>query len=297
MRLALLLGLGLFLLPLPGRAAPCDQHSYGLPTGPVAAGLLEGELGRAHRACGRSELAVDAGGLLVVDLDNFYGRLAAGLRLEGSWAWGPRGELFGSLEVLRYDSLITPLSSSSLGLGHTTVGAAYRFADSDRVALGLNGKLVLPTAVPLYRNTWPVGIDFGVSGQFEVHRRVQFHAQVGLLHSFGIGKGPTQPRLGASLTAGTELRPAPKFAVAIDLLGRFGYTAPLDVFGAALALRFSDGRRFGFELGGTVPILGRERALARVDLKFSVRLGPIGAAVQPAPAPPAAGNPWSAGGG
>ena len=111
------------LLPLPGRAAPCDSQGYGLPTGPVAAGLLEGELGRAHRTCGRSELAVDAGGLLVVDLDNFYGRLAAGLRLEGSWAWGPRGELFGSLEVLRYDSLITPLSSSSLGLGHATVGA------------------------------------------------------------------------------------------------------------------------------------------------------------------------------
>jgi len=40
----------------------------------------------------------------------------------------------------------------------------------------------------------------------------------------------------------------------------------------ALALRFSDGKRFGMELGGTVPFAGRERALATVDLRFSTRM-------------------------
>ena len=129
---------------LASPASVCDESSWGLATGPVRAALLEGELGAPHRTCGRSEVALDGGGMLLVDLPNFYGRLAAALRLDGSWAWGPRGELFASWEFLRYDSLITPLSSSTLGIGHLSVGAAWRFVDVDRVTLGVNGKVVFP---------------------------------------------------------------------------------------------------------------------------------------------------------
>ena len=265
------------LLVAPGTAradGPCDDHAYGLPSGPVTSGLLDGDLGRAHRVCGRSEIGLDAGGKLLIDLP-FFGYLSAGVRLDGSWAWGPRGELFGSFEVLRYDSLIAPLASSSLGIGHTTVGAAYRFLDRPAVSLGVNGKLVLPTAAPLYRNAWPIGIDAGLAAQFRVHPKVQFHAQAAAVHSFALGKGPGQPRIGAAVTAGTELRPDPTFAVVIDLYGSFGYTAPLDVFAAALALRFSDGKRFGFNVGATIPIVGRERSQVRFDLGATVRFGPI----------------------
>ena len=38
-----------------------------------------------------------------------------------------------------------------------------------------------------------------------------------------------------------------------DLTSIFGYRAPLEVLSAALGLRFSDGRRFGFECGGVHP--------------------------------------------
>ncbi|MCP4867412.1 MAG: hypothetical protein GY898_01675 [Proteobacteria bacterium] len=284
MRRLLLLLLAVALLPTAALAdGACDESTWGLPTGPVRAGLLEGELGAAHRVCGRSEIALDGGGLLLVDLPNFYGRLAAAIRIDGSWAWGPRGELFGSWEAFRYDSLITPLSSSAIGIGHLTVGAGYRFVDVKRVSLGVNGKVVLPTAVPLYRNVAPFGIDLGLAARFMAHKRVHFHGQAGLLHSFAVGKGPGQPRVGAVVTAGAELAPAPQFAVAIDLHAGFGHTAPVDVFAAALALRFSDNKRFGFSVGATVPLLGRERAAARVDLRASVRFGPITPGVPRAP--------------
>ena len=266
---------GALSLPASASAAPCDQHAYGLPTGPVQAGLNEGSLGTAHRVCGRSEVGLDFGAMLLVDLPNFYGRLGAGLRLDGSWAWGPRGELFGSFEVFRFDNLITPLSSTSIGIGHTNIGAAFRFFDSDRVSIGVNGKVVLPTAVPLYKNVWPLGIDAGVTAQFEAHETVHFHVQASGLTSFGLGKGPSQPRGGVAVTAGTELRPAPGFALVVDLFSSFGYTAPLDVFAAALAIRMSDLKRFGFEIGATVPVVGRERALLRLDLKATIRVGPI----------------------
>jgi hypothetical protein len=275
-----------FAAGLPALAqaeGPCDRYAYGMPTGPVQAGLLEGELGRAHRVCGRSEVGLDAGGLLLVDLPAFYGRLAAGIRLDGSWAWGPRGELFGSFEFFRYDMLITPLPASVAGLGHLNVGAAYRLLDTDKVALGINGKVVLPTAYPLYQHAWPIGFDAGLAAMFEAHSTVHFHVQAGLLTSAAAGKGAAQPKIGAMITAGAELKPVDTFAIAVDLVGGFGYTAPVDLFGAALALRFSDARRFGFEIGATVPIAGRERAAARVDLKATVRFGPIVPGVIPAP--------------
>ena len=167
-----------------------------------------------------------------------------------------------------------------------------RFVDRERVALGVHGKVVLPTAVPLYENNRPLGVDLGLTGQFLAHQRIQVHADLGLVHSVGLGNGPTQPRIGATITAGAEFRPAWRFTIVTDLHAGFGYTAPLDVLAAALALRASDGKRFGFELGATVPLLGRERAAARIDLAWTVRFG----AVTEAPPDPRPGKKASAAG-
>lgn len=268
------IGLGA-ALPTPALAGVCDELSWGQGTGPVAMGLLEGGLGEGHRACGRSEVGLGAGGLLLVDLPNFFGRLSADLRLRGSWAATDRLELFGRFEFFRFDQLITPLTATSIGIGHTNLGASFRFLNSDRAALAVHGQVVLPTAVPLYEHTRPLAMDVGLAAQLAAHKRVQVHADVGLIHSVGLGNGPSQPRIGGTATVGAEFRPAWRFAIVTDLHASFGYTAPLDVFAAALGLRFADGKRFGFDFGATVPIAGRERAAARLDLLWTVRLGPI----------------------
>lgn len=256
-------------------AGVCDDVTWGQTTGPVAMGLLEGGLGEGRRACGRSEAGVAAGGLLVVDLANFYGRLSADLRLRGSWSITDDLEVFGRFEFFRFDQLITPLTATSIGIGHTNLGVSGRILHRERVALSVHGQVVLPTAVPLYSGTHPLAFDFGLSGQFQPHPRVGVHADLGLIHSVGLGGGPAQPRVGATVTAGAEFWPARRFAIVTDVHASFGYTAPVDVVASALALRFTDGKRFGFDFGATIPLFGRERANVRLDFLWTVRLGTV----------------------
>lgn len=257
----------------PASTLPCPVD--GMADGPVVAGLLDGNLGRARRACVRDEVGVTVGGLLVADTPNFYGHLVGGLTLDGSLAVDDRTEVFATLELFRYDSVISALTSTYTGLGHTGIGASRVLTASDRGVLALNGKVVLPTAFGLYRNSWPFGVDLGLAGAWQAHDVVRLHGQIGALASAAASRGASQPRLGAMTTVGAELRPGRAFAVVADLASGFGYTAPLDVVSGALGLRFSDGKRWGLEIGGTVPFAGRERATAAVDVRNTVRLGPI----------------------
>lgn len=274
-------------LALPGallasplaHADPCDAYGYGIPQGPVVAGLQEGDLGRGRRVCERTEFGVGGGGALIADLANFYGDLSAGLTLDGSLALG-RGELFASFQAFRYELVLEDLAASAVGLGETALGGGYRFLATDRFTLGVNGKVVLPTAAGIYQNTWPFGWDVGLSGLVEVHPRVHLHGHAGVLASAAASKGPTQPRVGGVVTVGADLRPAPGFALVLDLHGDFGYTAPLDVLAGGIGLRFSDLERFGFEVGATLPLAGRDPTAVSLDLRASVLLG---AYASPAP--------------
>jgi hypothetical protein len=269
------LALAALLAPADARADPCRAFAHGMGTGPVVAPLLDGGLGRAHRVCGRSEVALRGGGLILVDTPNFYGRVSAGLTLEGSWAPTRRTEVFGGLELVRYDTVISSLTASRLGFGHTYLGVAHRGLLSERTSLGVQGKLVLPTAVGLYRDAWPVALDLGLAGQFAAHPKLHIHGHLGLVASVAASRGAPDLRAGAVFTAGAEYLPIRRLAVVADLHGLFGYTAVVDVFAGALALRVSNLRRFGFELAGTFPFAGRERAQAVVMLRATVRLGPV----------------------
>ena len=259
----------------PASADPCAYAADGMPTGPVVAGLLDGDLGTAHRVCGRTEVGVGGGGALLVDLPNFYGHLSAGLSVDASLAVTDRLELFGSMQLLRHESVITPIPAAATGLGSTALGAGYRVLSRERWALGVNGKFVLPTAVGIYSNAWPVGYDLGFAGQFTLHPRVLFHSQAGVLGSAAISDGPAAPRFGLALTSGIELRPGRAFAFIADLHANFGYRAPLDNLSIAMGLRFSDGKRFGFELAGVVPLAGQDRTMVALELRVSVRMAEI----------------------
>jgi hypothetical protein len=263
----------LALSPTAALAGPCGEAGDGMPTGPVVAGLLDGDLGAPHRACGRNEVALDAGALLLVDAPNFYGRLSAGGTLDASVMLTERLELLVQFEFLRFENVITPIPATALGVGHLNLGLSGQIYRSDRWVLALNGKTVLPTASGIYHHAWPVGLDLGLAAQTVVARGVAFHGQAGFLGSAAISKGAAGPRMGGALTVGTELRPGKAFAFVLDLQGSFGYRGPLDALALAFALRFSDGKRFGFELGGILPFAGAERATVAVDLRASIRWG------------------------
>jgi hypothetical protein len=210
----------------------------------------------------------------------------AGGTLEGSWALTPRAEVFASIEAFRYDSVITPISATYTGFGHTGLGAAYRFWEGDTLALGVHGHFVLPTAVGLYRNAFPVALDLGVSGVWAPVRSFRVHADLGGVGAAAISKGPALPGAGAVATLGVEWQPVRPFALVADLHTGFGYTAPVDIVAAAIGIRTGIGDRLGIELDATVPLAGRDRSLAGAELRAAYRFGKLPSApvkVEPVP--------------
>ena len=118
---------------------------------------------------------------------------------------------------------------------------------------------------------WRAYFDGCPSGSFTVH----VHAQAGVVASAAIGAGAADPRVGFAGNLGVELRPLPALGLVVDLQGNFGYQAPVEMVAASLGLRLSDRKRFGFELGATIPITGRERTAVSIDFRFSARLGEV----------------------
>jgi hypothetical protein len=250
-------------------AAACAWPN-GMATGPVQAGLLDGELGRAYRACPRSELALGGAGLAVIEPDQFYGRLQAAGVLRASWARTEESELYLRLEAVRFDTVISSVDAAAFGLGHTTLGAAQRLLEGPRARLALGTRVVLSTAFALYHHAWPIGVDVLALGEYSAREWLRLHGGAGPLGSFALGGGPTQPRLGVALLAGAQWLPWGWASVVLDLHAQLGYTSALDVLALAPGLRFG-GTRVGVELSGLVPVLGRERALAAVLLQVGVR--------------------------
>lgn len=241
-----------------------------LPDGPVAASLWDGALGRAQVACPRTELAVAPHAYLLADTPAFYGVVAASGVLEGSATLDERTELGVRLELVRYQNVISAISSSYTGLGYTTLAATRRLDEGPGPALAVVGQLVLPTALGLSAHAVPFAGDLGLAGLVR-EGPWEGHGQAGLAASAAVSRGPTQGRIGLPLTAGGAWRPGRAFALALDLQASFAYTAPLDHLAVAPAVRFAAGS-WGLELGATATLLGRERALLAGELRTGFRL-------------------------
>lgn len=259
--IALLLGLAL--------AGGCEELDGGLATGFATVNPRPGDLGSGHRVCPRNELAGVVPAAASIDAEDFYGLLSAGAAAEGSWVASDRVTVFGGLEVVRYDTLISAFTDAALGPGHTWVGASVFAAGSDHARAAVDGRLVLPTAFALYRHAWPLALDLGVAGQAG-STALRGHGRLGVLHSFAISLGPPAPWLGGSLRLGGELRPGDHFALVLDLDGTLGYD------GSKLAvvpeLRFAIGRKLGLSLGGWVPVVAPTRQPLGIELRASGRL-------------------------
>lgn len=254
-------------------AGPCADTRTGLPAGPVLAPLRDGALGHARAACTRSEVAVGVDGRAIVDLANFYGYLPGALTVDGQAQVAKDFSLFARLEAVRLDLALASFTSTGLGLGHTRLGAAWGKDVGEHLAVGAHVSAVLPTATALYRGNPSMGLDLGVSLLHRATRAVDLHAHVVHHVSFGTGVGPRDPVGGNDLTFGFEARAVRQFGVAVDLNAATS-TRGFDFLAPALALRFSDGRRFGFELGLRAPLVGDARELAALTLRASARLGP-----------------------
>ncbi|MEQ1502024.1 MAG: hypothetical protein ABMB14_07320 [Myxococcota bacterium] len=258
------------ILTLTGTAAagPCDDDG-GRPVGPTAAALWDGGLGQAHRACPRTEVGLAPRGYLLVDTPAFYGRISADVAIDGSVAVDAT-EVRVHLEPLRYEDVISALSTRFVGYGYTAVGVTHRIdGDAGGAAVAVVGDVVLPTAIGLYGHQWPFAWDLAVAAD-QSGKVGALHGQLGLVGSAAAGLGATQLRTGFAGTVGAGWQPSGGFGLGVDVQAAAAYTAVIDHVAVAPTLRFGVGA-WGLELAGAVPVAGHERALAVAELHSTVR--------------------------
>ena len=252
--------------------ARADTCSKGKLTDPIAIGLREGDLSTPRRACTRSEVSLLGGGSLIADTDDFYGNVRLAGVVSGAWALSEDSELFLALEVVRFQTVISSLSASTFGLGHTSVGAAQRIVHGRSWLITGATRLVLPTALGIYENSWPFGLDVGVSASNTFSDSLEVHGWFGWTGSIAATRGPNQPRVGALLDAGITWTPASWFGLVLDVEGSAFYREVLDHVAGGIGLRAAVSDALAFSLDAKVPLAGDERALAGAI--FGVTLTP-----------------------
>lgn len=256
-----------------GRVGCPTPTAEGMPEGPAQVGLLDGELGVARRLCPRSEIGFAAAALLVADLDAFYGNVRASAVVWGSWSPGDgRTELFAAAEALRLQTVISSIDAQHVGVGHLSLGGTRALVAREGWRFGASTRLVLPTAVGLYDNAWPLALDLLAELEWSASSLLRLHGHAGGLGSFALSGGPAAPRGALVLGGGAALRALSWLAILLELDTSFGRTATVDHLALAGALRIGVGDRFGAELGAVFPLAGRERALATAVLRASWRL-------------------------
>lgn len=249
--------------PAPPVELACQRSRHpGLAEGPVVIGLYDAELGTARRACLRSELALYERMGATLDLPSFYGGVRADTVLSGSLRLRPYLEIFGALELVRYEfAQNATIKASALGLGQLSMGLQGLMLERRRFVVSAYGRLLLPTA-SASASVQTTGAELGLAGSYRPRRDLDLHAGLSADFSAGLSAGPAQVRGGAALTLGLQYAPATWFALAVDLQAVLGHRAVLDGLLPQLALRFRLWRALGLELAGTQSIAGADRRLA-----------------------------------
>ncbi len=249
----------------------CDPRLRAMPVGAVPVSLDPGQLGAPRRACPRDELAFGSTASLVVDTDDFYGDLTGSIDLAGSVSLLDFAEAFATLELLRYETVISSVVADSFGLGHLGLGLSVRGIYTARYALATEVRLVVPTATSLYSNARPLGVDVGVNALFLATSRLRIHGALTAIGEGAISDGPSDVAIGAALTAGASLEVGDVFSPVLELRVEGGRRDTLDLVAIATALRFAFSDHAAFELGFLLPLAGDRRELAGVTLRGSGR--------------------------
>jgi hypothetical protein len=252
--------------------APCQTG--GRPTGPVSTALLPGALGIVRDPCVRTEVGVAAGGNLLVDTADFYGRIQVATAVDGRIGVSDRVEVFARVEAFRLDNVIAPVSVANAGLGATALGASVLLDETERGVLAVHGRVVLPTAP--FVNAAPLALDVGLSSLRTV-RNGAVHGGLTLYGRTMLGRGPALPRGGLAGRVGVVRHLSPNgVSVVLDVPVSLGWTGGLDHLGLAGAVRLGTGgptdARGGFvELGLMAPLLGNDRILVAGELRAGYR--------------------------
>lgn len=240
--------------------------------GPIGTTLLDGQLGLARRACLRDEVSIAEDAYIIARPADFYGNIRLGTRISGSYLVTRRVSVWGSLEVFRYQSLLSAVENTYMGLGYLSLGGSWQYyGESDR-ALAAYARLVLPTTSGLDQRSQPLALEVGTTAEVTVHENLRFHAFFAAIGSLAMSDvAPADPRGGLRVGGGVDWVPYDAFSIAVELVSGFGYRDALDFLAVNAGFRFAFGDVVGVELGLTYPFLGAEPALLAGQLAISGR--------------------------
>ena len=252
-----------------GSRSACQVRALG----PSQAGVLDGMAGVPRRACLRSEVALAGDLSLIVQPAEFYGNIRASGRLRGSVVVADTVELWADLELVRYQSLISAVSTSYLGLGYSSLGAAFQLLDADLRAGAVYTRVVLPTTSGLDQRTFPLGLEVGASASWLAHENFRFHTWVGALMSVGISElAAPDPRGALRVGGGVDWLPFEWLSLVLEVQSSFGFRDGVDYLALSGGARFALGDVIGIDLHLMWPFVGAERVLAAAQLAVSARL-------------------------
>jgi hypothetical protein len=236
--------------------------------GAVQASLRPGQLGVARPVCAANQVGLGQSGLLVLDLDNFFGSIKTATELQGEYRLSETTSVFGLLEAYRYEAVIASVAAVESGVGHSALGINHRYLDKQDLAVAFATRLVLPVPFGLSHHVSSVALDVATGFEWAVLPRLRTHGTVGLISSVGIASDASQPRLGTQWTLGAGWQAFRSFAVVADVVSGFGYAGPVDLVAAATSLRYSSAH-LTLSLDALVPLGGRERSLAAAALRLA----------------------------
>jgi hypothetical protein len=254
--------------PPPATTCPRTSRQLGLSTAP----LLDGMLGVPRRACFRTEVALAGDAYLIAEPRAFYGNIRVGGRISGSVNIGDLVEIWGSFEAVRWQSILSAVSSRYLGTGYLTLGSTLRLLDEQQRRLVGWVRLVLPTTSGLDQNSQPLALEVGTTAEWNAHPNLRLHGALSLLGSVGISSiAPPLPRGGVRVGGGMDWIPYEWLSFQVELMTGFGYRDGLDYMALAGGARLGLGDRIGVDLGVIWPFVGAERALAAAQVGVSGR--------------------------
>jgi hypothetical protein len=240
--------------------------------GPSTAPLLDGMLGVPRRACFRTEVALAGDAYIIADAPHFYGNVRVGGRVSGSVNVSDLVEIWGSFEAVRWQSVLSAVSSSYVGTGYLTLGSSLRLFDEDQRRVAGWVRVVLPTTSGLDQHTQPLALEVGATAEWNAHPNVRFHGALSLVGSIGVSDiAPPLPRGGVRVGGGLDWIPYEWLSFQVELVSGFGYRDGLDYLGLAGGARLGLGDRIGVDLSVLWPFVGAERAIAGAQLGFSGR--------------------------
>jgi len=249
-------------------SCPRTSRQLGLSTAP----LLDGMLGVPRRACFRSEVALAGDAYLIAEPREFYGNVRIGGRVSGSVNLHDEIEIWGSFEAVRYQSLISAVSTHYLGTGYLTIGSSFRLLDEHQRRWIAWARAVLPTTSGLDQNSEPLALEVGTTAEWNAHPNLRLHGALSLIGSVGISSiAPVLPRGGVRVGGGLDWIPYEWLSFQVELMTGFAYRDGLDFMALAGGARLGLGDRIGVDLSVIWPFVGSERALAAAQLGLSGR--------------------------